>query len=192
MDFVSSLTQAAHSHQTMIDMPDYHTCHFYQKAWYGGSVYTASVSPWIGAKNIFTLDGWWDNTVSSVICGRNVLVYLCDHGPNDDCMNGHGFSLAGTYNGDMGSSLNGHGDSASTVKMYYWDPVTDYGGVTVVQDRDCVDDSAYLPAGKIGETMYYTWDDLVHHNFHKYELDSLMIPIGYEATIYYYDGFTGR
>ena len=91
----------------------------------------------------------------------------------------------------MGSSVNGHGNAASSVKMYYWDPVKDTGGVTAVQDRDCVDDSAYLPAGDVEEPMFYTWDDLVHHNFHKNELDSLMIPIGYEVTIYKNDGFAG-
>jgi hypothetical protein len=88
--------------------------------------------------------------------------------------------------------MNGHGNSATTVKMYYWEPVKGYGGVTAFQDRDCLDDSAYFPAGAPGEKMFFRYHDLKYHNFSKNELDNFMIPVGYEATIFYNDGFSGR
>ena len=174
--------------------PPDNACYFFQHSNYEGEWMSLSLDIEGGETEKVThlKGGWWDNAIDSLVCGANILVYLCDHDPNDDCMNGHGFSLAGGYNRELGSSMTGHGNSATTVKMYHWEPVKGYGGVTAFQDRDCVDDSAYFPAGAPGEKMFFRYQDLKYHNFSKNELDNFMIPVGYEATIFYNDGFSGR
>ena len=129
--------------------PNDDTCIFWEHCDYGGSSVTLSLNG--GNYNEMNLKGHWINDkIGSYICGSKVLLYLCDDYVWDSCYNDRGGSSAAAKNRDLGSKVGGHGDRASSIKMWPYDPVNGTGGITVFGDKGCWDDNAYFSAGAPG------------------------------------------
>lgn len=76
---------------------------------------------------------WFDNRMTSWICGKDIAYVFCDGDANSDCWNHHGISGAGSaYNTNIRDN-----DSLTTVKMIDYDPINDKGAVTVFQNGNC-------------------------------------------------------
>ena len=136
-----------------------------------------------------------DNRIYSWICGDNVRVELCDHSLKDSCRDYHGASGAASKNPIMKSYKHwpeGHGGSASSIRMYAYDHVNGIGGVTVFDAKDCFYNSAYFAAAEIGQTARYTYEAVRENNFCTNRLSSIAVPYGYKATIWEKGMFTGK
>ena len=129
--------------------PNDDTCIFWEDKDYGGG--SVTVSLYGGNYNYMELkDHWINDKIGSYVCGSGVLLYLCDDRYNDNCYDDNGVSSAAAWNRDLGSSKGGHGDDATTIKMWSYDPVNGTGGITVFRDKGCWEDNAYFAAGSPG------------------------------------------
>jgi len=80
---------------------------------------------------------YWNDAMSSWICGKNVEYWFCDNLPNDDCRNGHGESGAGAaYN-----PIVGHNDGMTSLKMYSYDQINGPGAAIIYSDANCRNES---------------------------------------------------
>jgi len=114
-----------------ITMPADDCCRLYQDHNYTGTNYTFCLDG--KSEAIFNVawdSPYWNDKMTSWICGKSVEYWFCDEEPSLDCRNGHGELGAGpAYNPAVG-----HNDKMTTIKLYPYDPINGPGAAIIFKD----------------------------------------------------------
>ena len=135
-----------------------------------------------------TLDSQVNNDISSLSCGKNVEILLCD---------GHQWDYCGEYEGLRGAGNfkvadSGMDDDASTIRLSYYDPM-ESPAVTLFYYHDCNGSFGALHAPtEYGVYNEYTVYDAQELNVPNNNILSAYIPYGLSLTMYDGSAFDGE
>ena len=129
-----------------------------------------------------------NDRIASYACGKNVLAKFCHDGAASECRYNYGEASAGTTN----QVLMGHHDSASSIKMYPYDALTN-PAVTLFDGLNCEGTSGVFfgPQNGDGVKKIYNKESMWVNNVPKNSVASVMIPYGLSLKIYEHDGTRG-
>lgn len=123
--------------------------------------------------------------MSSWICGKNVSAQFCNH--PDACNWGNGTAAVGSsFTPDVKWD-----NQASRLILDSYDPIRGNGAALLWTEWDCKGTSTPIFSAEPGKSMYYTDYDLWFRNYRADWTSSVMVPIGYELSLWDWDGFQG-
>jgi len=127
----------------------------------------------------------FDNKMNGWVCGKSVWYEFCDSW--DECHYANGTCGAGAAYTPWVKWTN----RLSRLNLYEYDAVNGHGAALLWTEYDCKGTSSPFFSGDPGQTAYYTDNDLWYYNYHHDWTSSVMVPVGYEITLWDWDSFEG-
>jgi len=128
----------------------------------------------------------FNDKLSSWICGRDVA-YQWWNAPNKGSYGNGTGGAGGAYTPDIVFH-----DRATMLHLDAYDAVNGRGAALLWTEKGCRGTSSPVySSDELGKTIYHTDHDLWYYNYRHDWTSAVMIPLGYELTMWDWDGFQG-